>query len=110
MLRVSVDHIGEHTFEPPHVISGVGDAGLPAGSELLSFVDAVVLRDVEEYPDARAALDEVIGPDGTDRAAMVAGNFSMMNRALDAVGAPVGAGFTELAADLGVTIPDHLLR
>jgi hypothetical protein len=110
MLRVSVDHTGEYTLQLPHITTGVGDAGLAAGAELLAFVDAVVLRDHDEYRTARADLERLIGPSATDRAAMVAGNFSMMNRALDAVGAPVGNGFNDLAADLGVTIPEHLLR
>ena len=75
----------------------------------MAFTDAVVLGDLDEYPDARAELEREIGSEATDRAALVAGNFSMMNRALDAIGVPVDAGQAGLAAEMGVTIPAHLL-
>jgi hypothetical protein len=39
---------------------------------------------------------------------MVAANFEMMNRLLDAVGVPVSATTTGLATEMGLVIPDHL--
>lgn len=110
MLRASVEHVGRDDLTVRAVASGLGDPGIPHGPRLLAFVDAVVLRDIDEYPTARADLERAAGRDTTDRAAMVAGNFSMMNRALDAVGAPVGTGFGDLADDLGVIVPAHLAR
>jgi hypothetical protein len=107
MLRASINTFGQELTAAPIVI-GVGDTGVEHGSEIMAFVDAVVLRDSDEYLDARAALEAKIGRAATDRAAMVAGNFSMMNRALDAVGVPVDRGYTSLAESMGLEIPSHL--
>ncbi len=109
MLRASVDHLGRDELALAPIVSGMGDPGVRHGPELLAFVDSVVLRDLEEYPTARGDLELAAGRGATDRAAMIAGNYSMMDRALDAIGAPVGSGFGDLAAELGVTIPAHLL-
>ena len=108
MLRASVDHVGRDQLSLAPVATGVGDPGVTHGPQLLAFVDAVVLRDLDEYPAARVELEIAAGRDAVDRAAMVAGNFSMMSRALDAIGAPVGSGFGDLARELGVTVPAHL--
>ena len=110
MLRASIDGTGQGSVDVRPVATGVGDPGVRHAPQLLAFVDAVVLHDLDEYPGARVDLEVVAGRAATDRAAMVAGNFSMMNRALDAVGAPVDRGFGGLADELGVTIPAHLLR
>ncbi len=109
MLRASVENADGAPVELRPVATGCGDTRVAHGAELIAFTDAVVLGDLEELPDARAALESVAGGDVTDRAAMVAGNFSMMNRALDAIGAPIGSGGTAVAAELGVEIPAHLL-
>jgi len=78
------------------------------GTEGLYVVDASVLRDSDEYPDARVRAELALGRDGADRIAMVAGNFEMMNRLLDAIGTPVGRPLHPLAEEMGLTIPDHL--
>lgn len=39
---------------------------------------------------------------------MVAANFEMMNRLLDAIGVPVMAATADLATEMGLAIPDHL--
>lgn len=91
------------------VATGCGETRVAHGAELIAFTDAVVLGDLEELSDARAELESATGGDVADRAAMVAGNFSMMNRALDAIGAPIGSGGTAIATELGVEIPVHLL-
>jgi len=75
----------------------------------MAFTDAVVLRDPDEIPQARSALEAAAGAEFADRAALVAGNFSMMNRLLDAIGAPIGKHGLPTAALLGVEIPEHLL-
>ena len=107
MLRASIATF-DGEVAPAPIVSGVGDTGVAHGAEIIAFVDAVVLRDDDEYPEARARLEHLIGPEATDRAAMVAGNFSMMNRALDAVGAPVDGSQGALAAEMGLSIPSHL--
>ena len=107
MLRASISTYGGK-LDPRPIATGVGATGIDADAELIAFVDAVVLMDVDEFPDARTALEAVIGREATDRAAMVAGNFSMMNRALDAVGAPVDANQHALATEMGLAVPEHL--
>ncbi|NIR35294.1 MAG: hypothetical protein GWN79_03145 [Actinobacteria bacterium] len=111
MLRASIDH-PDNGFtaglSPRPVVTGSGSTGVAHDGPVMGFVDAVVLHDTDEYPEARAALERAVGVPATDRVAMVAGNFSMMNRALDAVGAPVHPGLDDLATEMGVTIPDHL--
>ena len=107
MLRASIESV-DRQLTPKPIVLGIGATGVEHDRELMAFTDAVVLADHEEYPAARAALEAAIGVDATDRAALVTGNFTMMNRALDAVGAPVNAALDGLAAEMGVRIPDHL--
>ena len=108
MLRASAQKSGIEVDLRP-IATGVGDTGIPHGREIMAFTDAVVLRDSDELPHARADLETVAGTEFADRAAMVAGNFSMMNRSLDAIGAPVGKHGLPTAALLGVEIPEHLM-
>ena len=107
MLRASIATFDLSLSTAP-IASGVGDTGVPASAEILAFVDALILRDVDEFASARAALEAQVGSAAADRVAMVAGNFEMMNRALDAVGAPVDGGYATLASEMGLEIPDHL--
>ena len=109
MLRASIESF-DQLLTPKPIVVGTGATGVAHDAELMAFTDAVVLRDHDEYPSARAALETAIGSDATDRAALVAGNFSMMNRALDAIGAPVDTAHDPLATEMGVTVPDHLRR
>jgi hypothetical protein len=106
-LQESV-HAADGVLTSRPIVSGFGDPGVEHGPQIIAFVDSVVLFDVDEVDAARDALEQRIGRVAADRVAMVAGNFSMMNRAVDAIGAPVGRGHEELAAELGVTIPGHL--
>lgn len=87
----------------------MADSLLPAGSELLAFADAAVLRDGHEMPDARTALLRTAGEAAVIRAAAVAGNFQMMNRLLDAIGVRVRRSGMALADELGLSVPEHLL-
>jgi alkylhydroperoxidase family enzyme len=106
-LRESVD-AADGVLTSRSIVSGCGDPGVEHGAEIIAFVDSIVLFDHDEVDAARDALEQRIGRVAADRVAMVAGNFSMMNRAVDAIGAPVGRGHEELATELGVTIPAHL--
>ncbi len=107
MLRESARHL---EIEPDigAVLRSTTDPRVPLGREILAFVDAAVLGDDHELPVARAEL-----LDRSDRAAVVAvaavaANFQMMNRLLDATGAPVRGRHSELADELGVVVPVHL--
>jgi len=108
MLRASFEKSGRRPNLRP-IATGVGDTAIPNGRAIIEFTDAVVLRDVDEFLLARSALERATSPQFADRAAMVAGNFSMMNRSLDAIGAPIGKHGLPTAAELGVKIPEHLL-
>lgn len=107
MLRTSINSHDLRLTAAP-IVSGFGDTAVLHGAEIIAFVDSIVLHDEDEYDEARPALEACIGEAATDRVALVAGNFSMMSRALDAVGAPVDRDHHDLAAELGVSIPDHL--
>jgi len=107
MLRASISTF-DGTLSPQPLVTGVGETGVDHDGALLAFVDAVVLRDDDELGPAREWIDIALGPDAADRAAMVAGNFSMMNRALDAIGAPVDRGLESIAEEMGLEIPAHL--
>ena len=107
MLRASVEHHGG-SFATSVVVAGCGDCGVAGADEILALTDAVVMRDNAEYPDARVRAELRFGRDGADRVAMVAANFQMMNRLLDAIGAPISTRLFPLAAEMGLTVPDHL--
>ena len=109
MLRASVDEAGQDGLHLPPISEGIGDPGITHGRELIAFVDAVVLHDLDEFPTARTDLELCAGEDAADRAAMIIGNFSMMNRALDAIGAPVSTRLLPIAEELRVAVPTHLL-
>lgn len=98
----------DRTVAPRPLVGGVGDTGVEHGAALIGFVDAVVLRDPDEYPEARRLLEEKIGAAAANRAAMIAGHFSMMSRVLCAVRTPVEGDAESLASELGVSVPAHL--
>ncbi len=80
------------------------DTGVPHGTELLAFAEAVVGDD--DVAAARAALLERVGPDGlVDAAAIVAG-FDATDRIADATGTQLDdyleSGTVELRAELGI--------
>ncbi len=106
MLRVSSDRLGLEV-DVAAVVDSTRDPLVTHGREILAFVDALVLDDPHELPGARRALVDAAGDAAAARVAAVAGNFEMMNRCLDAIGAPVG-GFGRLADELGVTVPAYL--
>ena len=107
MLRASVEH-HDGSLDPAAITAGCGSCGVEGSDEILALVDAVVMRDNAEYPDARVRAELRLGRNAADRVAMVAANFQMMNRLLDAIGAPVSPRLFPLAEEMGLTVPDHL--
>ena len=61
-------------------------SGIPHGEELLAFSDAVTGNDADELTRARAGLLQVCGPGALVQAAAIAANFSMNDRAANAIG------------------------
>lgn len=66
------------------------------------MADAVALWDHEEMPIARDALVAAVGEAGAVRAMGVAGNYAMMNIALDGIGNPIRGHLEAMIEPLGV--------
>lgn len=63
--------------------------GVPGGTELLRFVDAIIIRSPHDLVAAQEAIIEVLGPESLVDAASVFGNFEMMNRVAEGSGIPI---------------------
>ncbi len=93
--------------QTPLDLAGIADPSvdplIPGSRHLVDFVGAVVdgLGDVTA---AREAVAGSVGEVGTIRAALVMGNFEMMNRVADGVGIPVGRSRMASEADLITTL------
>lgn len=88
------------------------DPLVPAGVEILTFVDANATGDAVSRLRTRRALLEAVGPAGLVDAAATFAVFEMMNRVADGTGIPVGRGrlarSKELLALAGLEVPPHL--
>jgi hypothetical protein len=63
--------------------------GVPGGTELLRFVDAIITRSPDDLVTAQEAIINVLNPESLVDAASVFGNFEMMNRVAEGSGIPV---------------------
>jgi len=88
--------------------------GVPHYRELIAFTDALLARDTKSLEETRARLRSAAGGAAVRRAAAVVGNFQMMNRALDTLGATFGdklpSRVRELAEQFGIQPPSHWPR
>jgi hypothetical protein len=100
---VSSDVSGEPAELGPVMGNGSG-TGVPYGAELLAFAEAVVGDG--DLVAARAALLDLIGPDGLVDAAAVVAGFDATDRLADATGTQLDdyleKGTVELRAELGI--------
>ncbi len=80
--------------------AAVGDGGIPQGTLLVEFAEAVLDDDDESLARARLRLTEALGTDGLVDAAAVVANFNAIDRIADATGIPIDAERVELTADL----------
>ncbi len=91
------------------VVDSRVDPLLPAGRELVAFVDSVL---AEPEPAAALRLSQTQGQPALVAAASVIANFQMMNIVADATGMPVGRGSrlrnAGLIEELGLDRFDHL--
>ncbi len=101
MLRASA-HMSHQDINLKAVGDSTLDPNLPAGPQLLAFADALLGSDDDALDSARSALTDVAGSDSTARAALVVGNFEMMNRLLDATGVPVPISMGSITSELGL--------
>lgn len=79
--------------------------------ELIAFTDAVLEADEQRLRAMRESLRGLVGDTGVRRAAAVVGNFQMMNRALDTLGATFGDKLPSRVKELmdlwDMQPPDH---
>jgi hypothetical protein len=110
MLRASCS-ANDIEFQLACVIDSKLGSGVAHCHELVNFADALLKGEVSSLALAREKLRSVVGDDGVVRAAAVVGNFQMMNRALDTLGAQFGREVTPeliaMAGELGMSVPKH---
>lgn len=75
------------------------DVGVPQGTLLIAFADAVFSNDAERLPGARQAVVDALGPAAMVDAAAVAGDFQFAVRIADATGIPVDAPVQVMSED-----------
>ena len=63
--------------------------GVPGGTELLRFVDAIITHSSDDLGIAQTDIIGTLGPEGLVDAASTFGNFEMMNRVAEGTGIPV---------------------
>ena len=110
MLRESCESAGIE-LDIRVVADSDTECGIAHYRPLLAFADALLARDLSRLDSARNQLRAVMDDDGVARAAAVTGNFQMMNRALDTLGAQLGKslspGIIEMAESLSMRVPSH---
>ncbi len=83
-----------------------GDGGIPYGSMLKAFAEAVLGDDEARLNDARRRVREALGDSGFIDASAVIANYSALDRVADATGIPLEAAkeanTVELRAELGI--------
>ena len=101
MLRVSTEMRGE-TVDLTAIVSDEPTSGnVPAGEELVQFVDTVLAPErAGELADARARLQHAVGDGGLVDAAGVIGNFQRMVRIADGTGIPLDDVGGEMMLDI----------
>ena len=101
MLRVSAN-----TKETEIDIQGIGgdvdsaSQGIPFGSELMQFAEALASRDADALLQSRQALLDVAGSAVLVDAAGVAANFQRMVRIADSIGIPYDAASSEMGQEV----------
>lgn len=99
LLRASSDQSGlevdlEGVIDPAYI----DDVGVPAGAQLLAFVNAAQL-DQPDLPDRRDALEAAVGRDGLSEAAATVAIFNGLVRIADGTGIELDAGVLADSAD-----------
>ena len=106
MLRASARATGEAVDPSAIVDDEGGDGGIPHGSLLKAFAEAVLGDDEEPLTEIRQRLRNAMGDAALVDAAAVIANYSALDRVADATGIPLEpAKETEtvaLRAQLGI--------
>ena len=80
------------------------DGGVPAGSELAAFAEALVAADPDQLATAILNLRQAVGDAGWVDAAGVAATFNAIDRVADSTGIPLEPAKVDLSADLRAAI------
>jgi hypothetical protein len=75
------------------------ETGIPGGTQLLQFVDALFAGDSDDLERAQASIISALGAESLVDAAAVFGNFEMMNRVAEGSGIPVSSQAVERMRD-----------
>lgn len=75
------------------------DSGVPDGDVLIAFANAVTGNDPAALEAARTALEDRMGPNGLVESALIAANFSLVDRLANSVGIPMEGPFVDATAD-----------
>jgi hypothetical protein len=76
-----------------------GDGGIPNGTMLVNFAEAVAGDDAERLKDARAEVTRTLGADGLVDTCGIAATFIAIDRIADPIGIPIDDVRLELTAD-----------
>ncbi len=82
------------------LIDPTRDSGVPGGTELLAFSDAVLGPDRAALDRARTALTRALGPAAVSGAAAVAANFTKNDRIANGCGIPVDPMVLKMTKDI----------
>ena len=66
-----------------------GDGGIPNGTMLVKFAEAVAGDDAERLKDARAEVMRTLGADGMVDTCGIAATFNAIDRIADPIGIPI---------------------
>ena len=98
MLRASVE-FAKGSVNLSAVTDRSVDSGVADGDILLNFADRICGPDEAAMDDARAALRESLGIGALVQASAIAANFSMNDRAANAMGIPMESFFLDDSQD-----------
>ncbi len=106
MLRASATATGTNIDLNAITDNDAGDGGVPHGSLLTDFAEAVLDDDEARLTDTRRRVRETLGDAAFVDAAAVIANYSALDRVADATGIPLEAAkesnTIELRAELGI--------
>ena len=106
MLRASATATGTSVDLTAIVDDEEGDGGIPHGSLLKAFAEAVLGDDEAMLSEVRQRLRNALGDAALVDAAAVIANYSALDRVADATGIPLepakDAGTVDLRAQLGI--------
>ncbi len=100
LLRASGEQKGRSIDLDTVIGKADGDGGIPGGSLLAGFAEAVVGEDEEALSEARSAVFDALGPAALVDACGVAATFNAIDRVADSTGIPIDEARVEPSADL----------